>query len=162
MKLRNVVIAGALLGIGYAVYNGSMKLLNKIKWGFKGIDIDGIGLSDGISLNIGVKLSIDNQSDLTIPIEKFEGKVLYKGSELCPVKSAAYTEIKPNQISGLRYIVPLRKETITTIFGNNWLDAYKNFKDSIRPSNYVLQGEVSFRLGNVLHIYTLNEPFVIS
>lgn len=162
VKSRDIIVAGVVLSLAYAVIQGANNLLNKIGWNFRGIDIDGIGLTNGVSINIGVKLEVDNKTNFSIPIEKFEGAVFYKGQELTPVRSAAYTEVKANKKTVLRYIVPISKDTIIRIWGKTWTEAFKNFKDSIKPSNYVLTGEVNFRLGNVLHIYDLNEPFVIS
>lgn len=162
IKGRDIIVAGVALGIAYTLIQSASNLLNKIAWNFRGIDIDGIGLTDGLSINIGVKLEVDNKTNLSIPIEKFDGSVFFKGQKLTPVRSVNYTEIKANKKTVLRYIVPISKDTIIRIWGKTWSEAFKNFKDSIKPSNYVLQGEVNFRLGNVLHIYKLNEPFVIS
>jgi hypothetical protein len=159
---RDLLVAGAVLGGLYLLFKGSLGLLNKINWSFKGIDIDGIGISEGLALKMGVMLEIDNGSQLTIPIEKFTGAVYYKGNLLTPVQSAAYTEVKAGKKTVLRYIVPISKDTITRIWGSSWAEALKNFKDSIRPSNYRLTGEVNFRLGNVLHIYKIDEPFSYS
>ena len=58
--------------------------------------------------------------------------------------------------------LPDINDTIKTVFGESWSEVLKNFKNYIKPSNFALVGEVSFRLGNVLHIYKMNEPFSIS
>ena len=158
------ILTGALL-VGAVVYLSKQKadkLASQITWAFDGVDFDGVGLEGGLNLRLLPRIRIINKSSLTIPIDKFEGKILYLGKDLLSIKSEGNPNIKANSETVLRYGVGVSKNHLAQVFGVSLAEVWANKAKYLRPSNFVMAGTITFRMSGVVVEHDISQPFVFS
>jgi len=155
---KDIVLGAVATGIVvWGVSKAAQSLSEDIQWAFDGIGLRGVGFSDGLSLEVEVRLRITNKTGIDIPIQRFVGVVAWQGKDFVKVNSADYAIIQANNVTVLKYVVPVKVDHIKTIFGS--LDA---FKKALKPSNWRLRGFAEIRKGVLIQQITIDEPFSIS
>lgn len=156
--MRDIIIGASLSAFaGWAVAKLFEKTAQEIQWNFDGIGLDGIGLTDGVSVNIQVRIRIVNNMNIDIPIQRFQAVLTWQGKDFVPVKSVDYAVIKAKETTILRYIVPVKMAHVKAVFGS-----FEAFKQALRPNNWRMRGFAEIRKGSFIQKVTFDEGFVIA
>ena len=153
--MKNWLLLALLFG-WLAFDSTKNNVLNNIKFRFGGVFFDGINANG--SIRIGVRLIIDNNTPLSMPIDNFKGMVYFKETAFAPLMQQESGVVQASASTTINYVLPMGENQFIQMFGSIQ-KAVDFFKSAAAGGNFRLKGQITFRIANIVYYQDIDQVF---